>query len=218
MPNRNDILRHVANYYADKLAQYGASARGVDWNSDVTHAQRHRQFLRLLGEDHDASILDLGCGYGDFLRFLRDHGYYGPYIGYDIAPQMINAARSLYGEAEERRWRVGAIPTETVDYAIASGVLNVKGDFSVEDWTVYVHETLDLLSDAGRRGFAFNVLTLSSDPALRRPNLYYADPATMLVYCLSRFGRSIALLQDYKLWEFTVLIRKCGEGRSPLSR
>ena len=43
--------------------------------------------------------------------------------------------------------------------------------------------------------------------ALRRPNLYYADPAEMLSYCLTRFGRSVALLQDYGLWEFTVLVR-----------
>ena len=59
----------------------------------------------------------------------------------------------------------------------------------------------------GRRGFAFNILSLSSDPGRRRPNLYYADPAEMLAYCLSRYGRSVAILQDYGLYEFTVLVR-----------
>jgi len=85
--------------------------------------------------------------------------------------------------------------------------LNVKGDVSTDDWADYVHHVVDVLARAGRRGFAFNMLTMASDPALRRPDLYYADPAEMLAYCITHFGRSVALLQDYELWEFTMIVR-----------
>jgi len=203
----DDILAGIADYYTAKLAQHGPTARGVDWNGEESQNQRHRQFLRLLGDERDACILDLGCGYGDFLRFLRTRGFSGTYIGYDIAPNMIAAACRIHGEGRNRLWRVGAAPQETADYAIASGILNVKGDIPVQVWNERVHDTMDVLARAARRGFAFNVLTLTSDPALRRPNLYYADPAETLAYCLSRFGRSVALLQDYGLWEFTVIVR-----------
>jgi SAM-dependent methyltransferase len=205
--NSSDIRRSVAEYYAGKLAEHGPSARGVDWNGEDSQRCRHRQFLRLFADEPRASILDLGCGYGDFLRFIRSQGHEGLYIGYDIAPEMIDAAIRLHGEASDRRWLVDAAPKETADYAVASGVLNVKGDFSVKDWAIYVRETIDLLSRAGRRGFAFNVLSMSSDPAFRKQNLYYASPVEMLAYCLERFGRSVALLQDYGLWEFTILVR-----------
>ncbi|CAD5293141.1 conserved hypothetical protein [Bosea sp. 62] len=30
---------------------------------------------------------------------------------------------------------------------------------------------------------------------------------TMLANCLARYGRHVALLQDYGVWEFTVLVR-----------
>lgn len=93
------------------------------------------------------------------------------------------------------------------DFAIASGIFNVRGDVSDETWLTYIRETLDVLAHAGRKGFGFNVLSLSSDPDRRRSNLYYADPSEMLGYCLSRYGRSVALLQDYGLYEFTVLVR-----------
>ncbi len=207
LPPSDEIIRQVADYYAGKLAQHGPSARGVDWNSEESHEKRHLQFLRLLGDERDASILDLGCGYGDFLSFLRARGFSGSYTGYDVSTDMIVAARRRHGEGADRRWCVGAIPSEASDYAIASGILNVKGDTPIDVWAGYVRDTIDVLACAGRRGFAFNILTLSSDPALRRPNLYYADPVQMLSYCLTRFGRSIALLQDYGLWEFTVLVR-----------
>ena len=153
-------------------------------------------------------MLDLGCGFGDFLRFLRAEGRRGPFIGYDVASDMIAEAVRLHGEGADCQWRVGAIPVETADFAVASGIFNVKGDVPVETWARYVHDTIDVLARAGRRGFAFNVLSLSSDPERRADHLYYADASQMLSDCLHRFGRSVALLQDYGLHEFTVIVRR----------
>jgi SAM-dependent methyltransferase len=201
------IVSGVAAYYRSKLALHGPTPQGVDWNGKASHELRHRQFLRLLEGSPDASILDIGCGYGDFMRFLREAGHRGPFIGYDVAPEMIREATRLHGESADCRWRVGAEPTETGDFAVASGIFNVKGEVSTETWARYVHEIIDILARAGRRGFAFNVLSLSSDPERRSATLYYADAAEMLSYCLHRYGRSVALLQDYGLYEFTVLVR-----------
>jgi SAM-dependent methyltransferase len=203
----SSILLQVAEYYTAKLEAHGSTPQGVDWNGADSHARRHRQFLRLLDGSSNASVIDLGCGFGDFLRFLRAEGYQGRFIGYDIAPSMIERARQIHGESEDHRWRVGAEPTETADFAIASGIFNVKGKVPDEIWNRYVHQTIDILARAGRHGFAFNVLSKSSDPDRRRPDLYYADPADMLTYCLSRFGWSAALMQDYGLYEFTIVVR-----------
>jgi SAM-dependent methyltransferase len=210
LASTQDILKQIASYYASKLAAHGATARGVDWNGEQSQTQRHRQFLRLLDADRNASVLDLGCGYGDFLRFLRAEGYAGTYTGCDVAKDMINAARSLHGEGSDRLWRVGSAPDESAHYAIASGIFNVKGAVSTEEWTGHVRQTIEVLAQAGRRGFGFNMLTKSGDPALRRPDLYYADPADMMTHCIGRYGPSVALLQDYGLWEFTLLVRRAG--------
>jgi SAM-dependent methyltransferase len=206
------ILSEVAAYYASKLKAHGSTPQGVDWNGVDSHETRHRQFLRLLDGAADASIIDLGCGFGDFLRFLRAEGYRGRFTGYDIAPEMIEKARELHGETEDRQWRIGAEPDDAADFAVASGIFNIKGDVPNAIWTRYVRQTIDVLAHAGRRGFGFNVLSLSSDPERRRPNLYYADPADMLAHCLSRYGRSVALLQDYGLYEFTVVVRHHSAG------
>lgn len=207
-PRQERILSDVAAYYAARLEAHGATARGVDWNGTESHQIRHRQFLRLIEHNPDGSIIDLGCGFGDFLGFLRSAGHRGHFRGYDVAPSMIEAARVLHGEGHDRCWHVGASPdATTADFAIASGIFNVRGDVGDEPWLGYIRQTLEVLARAGRKGFGFNVLSLSSDPERRRANLYYADPTAMLGYCLSRYGRSVALLQDYGLYEFTVLVR-----------
>jgi hypothetical protein len=64
-----------------------------------------------------------------------------------------------------------------------------------------------MLARVGKRGFAFNALSLASDPQRRRDDLFYADPSETLAHCLMRFGRNVALLHDYGLYEFTVIVR-----------
>jgi hypothetical protein len=91
---------------------------------------------------------------------------------------------------------------------VASGIFNVKLDTPEETWREYVLETLERLSRLASRGFAFNVLSLYSDPERRRPDLFYADPLFLFDHCKTRFAREVALLHDYPLYEFTLLVRK----------
>ena len=56
--------------------------------------------------------------------------------------------------------------------------------------------------------FAFNLLTAYSSPGLQRPDLYYADACFFFDHCMKRYSRHVALLHDYGLFEFTVLVRK----------
>jgi SAM-dependent methyltransferase len=205
---KDGILEAVGDYYGNKLAEHGPTPRGVDWNDIASQRVRHRQFLRLLAEDPDASVLDMGCGYGDFLQFLRAAGHRGHYIGCDVAAPMVEAARQLHGEASDHSFMVGVAPEGGADYAIGSGILNVIRGATPEAWADHVKDTVAALHVAGRRGFGFNMLSLVSDPERRRADLFYGDPAGVLADCIARYGRHVALLQDYGLWEFTILVRR----------
>lgn len=197
------ILAEQAEYYAACLARHGPTPRGVDWNGAESQALRHRQFLRLLDRD-DASVLDLGCGHGDFFAFLRGQGHRGTFTGWDVAAPMIAAARAAHPGAS---WHVGAEPDAPMDYAVASGVLNVKGARGEAEWQAHVESVLGALARGGRRGFGFNMLSLWSDAERRQGHLFYADPLATLAWCRARWGRHVALLADYGLWEFTILVR-----------
>ncbi len=75
---------------------------------------------------------------------------------------------------------------------------------------------LDAIAQRSRRGFAFNMLTRHADPPLMRPDLFYADPARYFRLCAERYARTVALLHDYELFEFTILVR-LGAAAKPLA-
>ncbi len=49
-----------------------------------------RRVLEMLKGDE--SILDLGCGNGEFARELAKRGHRGPYLGVDFSPPLLQAA------------------------------------------------------------------------------------------------------------------------------
>jgi SAM-dependent methyltransferase len=53
-----------------------------------------KHFLPLLPTERGARILDLGCGYGEFLYFLQRHGYTNAY-GIDLNDKQLEVGRSL---------------------------------------------------------------------------------------------------------------------------
>jgi hypothetical protein len=67
---------------------------------------------------------------------------------------------------------------------------------------------LDNIDRLSRRGFSSNFLTKYSDEDKMRNDLYYADPLFLFDYCKRKFSRNVALLHDYGLYDFTILVRK----------
>jgi SAM-dependent methyltransferase len=165
-----DLLQQTRQYYDGKLAEHGPTARGVDWNSQQSQEVRFRELVRLIEEDPDASVLDYGCGYGALRSYLRERGYRGPYIGFDISERMIETARANAGN-DAALFVSERAALERGDYTLASGIFNVRQTTPDEEWRRYMIETIEDLAAVSIRGFAFNALTRYSDPDRRRPDL-----------------------------------------------
>ncbi|CAD2249461.1 SAM-dependent methyltransferase [Xanthomonas arboricola pv. zantedeschiae] len=202
-----ELLAEVAGYYNEKLAQYGETAKGVDWNSEASQSLRFEQLSKISQGVEEYSLNDLGCGYGALYEFLRDRGCID-YAGFDVSANMIDAAQKRYQGDAHARFAVAGEPDRVGDYGVASGIFNVRLDQAEERWQAYVENTLDILDRTSRLGFSFNCLTSYSDPDRMRPNLYYADPCHYFDLCKRRYSRDVALLHDYGLYEFTILVRK----------
>jgi SAM-dependent methyltransferase len=206
-PN-TDIWVEVAGYYSAKLAEYGETPRGVDWNSEESQVLRFEQLNKVIHASVGFSLNDLGCGYGALFDYLDSRYRDFTYSGCDVSTSMIRAAQNRYAYHPNARFVVAAKPPETADYGIASGIFNVRLGRNDAVWRDYLEDTLNGLDRTSRKGFAFNCLTSYSDADKMRDYLYYADPCALFDLCRRRYSHDVALLHDYGLYEFTILVRK----------
>lgn len=207
-PGVERIHERIAQYYDGKLTAHGPSPAGVDWRDEGSQILRFDHLALLFKDDPEGSVADIGCGYGAFSRYLREKGHVGPYVGLDVSPPMIAAAREQAASLSDVRFEIGEIPSAPVDYVVTSGIFNVRLDFAAADWARYVEGRIEAMNGAGQRGFAFNCLSLYSDVEKRREDLHYADPLFWFDRCKRRYARNVALLHDYGLYEFTIVVRK----------
>lgn len=207
--NKTSLLDEVATYYAEKLAVHGDTPRGVDWNGEESQMVRFAQLCKIIdSKTPNFSLNDLGCGYGALLDYLRDKYANCIYLGVDVSQEMIKVAAQRHATADQARFIIEAEPDVVADYGLASGILNVRLGRSDAEWFDYLQATLDVLDRTSRLGFAFNCLTSYSDEEKKRDYLYYADPCRLFDLCKRRYSRQVALLHDYGLYEFTILVRK----------
>lgn len=205
----NDLHAEVAAYYAGKLAEYGDTPRGVDWNGEESQFVRFEQLCKIIDTNiSNFSLNDLGCGYGALLNYMRDRQSNFEYLGVDVSQEMIQVAGHRNATDVRARFITAAEPDKVADYGLASGIFNVRLGRTDAEWFDYLQNTLDILDKTSSRGFTFNCLTSYSDENKKRDYLYYADPLRLFDLCKRRYSRQVALLHDYDLYEFTILVRK----------
>ncbi|MGD8172508.1 class I SAM-dependent methyltransferase [Vibrio sp. TRT 21S02] len=205
MVENKDILSEVKNYYDKKLSLYGNTSQGVDWNSVESQVLRFEQLTKVIRCCKKTSLNDLGCGHGDYYYYLTNNFDKIEYEGIDVSQDMVDLAHDKFPEAD---FICSSKPSKIRDYTIASGIFNVRQSRSDDEWWAYFTRTLDIMDSHSELGFAFNCLTSFSDIEKRKAYLYYADPMKVFEYCKKKYSRNVALLHDYDLYEFTIIIRK----------
>lgn len=207
-----EIERRVGAYYSERIGEHGPTARGVDWNSEASQVLRFRQLLRVSPEQGPFSINDWGCGYGALLDHLDAEGRTVRYHGYDVSDPMIDQARARYGARGDATFGTDAGAVPTADVTVASGIFNVMAGADPAEWTNHVRSTVRRMVSCSTQGVAFNMLTTYSDPDRMVSRLHYADPEATFAWCKAELSRHVALLHDYGLYEFTLIVRLDGES------
>ena len=123
-PQGPDPLRRLRAYWDDRAANAACDADRVEW-SPRSQRMRFEVFLH----DHDLqarSVLDLGCGLGDFFHHLGRRGIACDYLGVDISPEMVRRCRLRFphGRFECRDVLVWE-PGRTFDYVVSIGIHNI---------------------------------------------------------------------------------------------
>ncbi len=197
-------------FYKERLSQFGDSARGVGWKDENAQLVRFEQLFKIINKSDHFSINDLGCGTGAFSNYVKERVPSFVYKGYDIMPEMITQALSAIGDSSTCSFSLisDSYQMEVSDYTIASGIFNLMFGKTKDEWLKNILDTITIMNEKSRAGFAFNALTKYSDPEFMKDELYYADPTFLFDYCKRNFSKNVALLHDYNQYDFTILVRK----------
>ncbi|MFT4975207.1 MAG: ubiquinone/menaquinone biosynthesis C-methylase UbiE [Myxococcota bacterium] len=107
------IIQHFDGLAPDAV-DFADNAFGV-WDRDL-----HQQVLQYAELDHDAVLVELGCGTGRFAHLLAPH--VKRTIAIDCAPNMLRTARQRQPPAPNTAWVPGDIrdlpPTPDVDTVV----------------------------------------------------------------------------------------------------
>lgn len=201
----------IRAFFEQCFADHGESALGVGWNGRPAQEIRFDQLLKVIQPDKPFTLTEFGCGYGHLIDYMRSNAITPQvYRGVDIALNSLEAARKRFAGNPAIAFYNDPDLVPQSDYLVASGVFNVKLSADKVEWTRYILENLNRFHSMTTAGFAVNFLTIYSDHErmAERPDLYYADPCFLFDYCKTNFSRNVAILHDYQLYDFTLIVRK----------
>lgn len=198
----NIIIQH----FNKTIKKYKHGPKAVSWGSKQSQKIRF-EILSEVGELKNRSVLDLGCGFGDFYGYLTKKRKIRlkKYLGIDIHPEMIKRAREKYPEAkfEVRDLLFKAPSKQSFDYVVESGIFNLK----IPNWHKFTYKTLAKMYKISKIGVGANFLNIFS-PFEKDRNSYYADPCKILKFVCTYLTHKIILRQNYKPNDFTIFFYK----------
>lgn len=139
-------------FYLNAIKLHGESAKGLNWNSSQHQLLRFEALLSLLPDDLSAlSIVDAGCGFGDFYHYLRENKREPKqYIGIDSLSEMCAIATKNTAQ-EIINADICKAHLPKADYYICSGALNILTPYESIEFILNCYKS-------SKKAFLFNAL------------------------------------------------------------
>lgn len=188
-----------------------AAAKGMTpealWGSQRSQQVRFRVIEQVFLSREAFSVLDVGCGLGDFYPHLRAAGYGNvSYTGLDLNARFVEEASRRHPDARFVCGKLSDLDGEAAqpasfDYIVASGIYNLGDDAALTRRRIL--DDYRWIKARVRIGFAVNFLSTRAD-SRDAMSLYY-DASAMFAEFTEHFGRFCRLYHDYLPHDFTMI-------------
>ena len=194
-----DDVSQVLERYRQRIAQHGPTFASLNSGDENKQALRHQVLASAL-RGSKPSILEVGCGLGDFYRHLLRRGQDCMYRGYDIVPDYIEECRRNFPEATFEVRNIFVEGIEGIyDSIVMSQVLNNR--YRHSDNLMVMRQALELAFKHTRVSVAVDMLSTYVD--FRNPDLYYYAPEEIFRMAKAISPR-VVIRHDYRAFEFCV--------------
>lgn len=198
---KKEQRKRIVDRHRDSLKRYGYHPNALYWSSREIQEIRF-SILAEIGIESGDSVLDVGCGFGDFKGWSEKQRKTLNYSGIDLSPDLLSAARRRHPDVVflEGDLFDMIFTNQSFDWVILSGALNEP----LRDEGGYARRTVARMFELCRKGVAFNLLDARH---LRAPDLQSHQPEEMLSYCRS-LSPDCTLRDDYLKNDFTIYMRR----------
>ena len=200
-----DQFNEMQEYYKSLYNKHGYSPDALGWH-------KGNQFLRFYQltnqwDLNNSSILDIGCGFGDFNKYLQANSILEyNYLGIDILEEFILEARSQHFQNNIEFIKGEFLTTDInkkVDFSIASGTFNVK--IEGVDCNDYIFANMKKMFEISNKAIAIDLLTDRVDYSHEHNFNYNPMKILEMAYSLSK---RVLLNNSYFPFEFAIIIFK----------
>ena len=185
-------------FYTNAYKKYGISARGLNWNSEDSQKIRFEVLAQFLKDKiSTCSVVDAGCGFGDFYLFLQEKNLIPKsYVGIDCMQDFIDIAKLRLPNNTFTCRDILKDELVYADWYIASGSLNILNSF--DTWMF-----LEKMLFYSKEGVLFNIL--EGDKISE--NFNYQKKEDIIKFA-KRKGYKVRVVEDYLPNDISVEIRK----------
>ena len=190
----------LLDFYNSRLERFGDRPEALSW-SPQGQLRRFHTLAEIAPDLNGASVLDYGCGTGDFYGFLKGRGFDVRYTGVDVNERFIELARRKHPECA---FQVMDAPDDRLegrfDYAVICGVFNLNVPGVAKD----MEEALVTLFRRCDKGMAVNCI--STHATDMDPRWHYTSPDEIVRFTLERLSPYFALRHDRIPEDFTLYV------------
>jgi SAM-dependent methyltransferase len=192
--------------YTERFHQFGYDPRTLGWSDDKIKQKLRFIALANVGDLNNKTILDIGCGFGDFYGFLKDLKINVNYIGIDIVPILLENAKKLWPSANFYEYDIlndNWLNLEA-DYVFASGIFNAKVQ-TLGGNTNYIEAMINKMFEISRVGVCADFFSSYVD--YQHEIAYHTSPEWIFSVA-KKLSKRICIRHDYLPFEFCLYIYK----------
>lgn len=187
---------YILRQHNTLLEKYGESPKSLG----ILHGQTIKYHIASqIGILKNSTVLDVGCGFGDFYGFLKYRKIKVNYQGVDLNENFVRIARKRYPEASFEVRDISKKPfSKKFDWVIGIGITNYTSD--------NLNKTLvEEMFRICKKGVFIDFLTTYVD--YRDKENHYKSPEKMFKFAKS-LTRRISLRHDYQPFYFCLYLYK----------
>lgn len=197
-------IKNTQERYNKRLEKFGYSPKSLGWlkgKQDIRF-----DILTSLYDFENKSILDIGCGFGDLNKKLKQRTKNYSYLGIDLCDKFIEEGKKHFSEGNITFIAGDFLQLDinkNIDWAIESGIFNHK--LSKLDNYDFIKSVMKKTFDKVNDGFSFDFISDKVD--YKDDHIFYASPEKLLSFAYE-LSRNVVLRSDYMPFEFSVFVFK----------